>query len=198
MKERVKKKIYTAVCCTAACLLAGSAAEAGTRVYVSPKLPFTINDVQCDSTIRGAACLDTANPLVDLDFFKDTLTHYAIDSAYGYDVMDFDPSVAEFPRPMDGVYVEGYIAEVTDSGGNVIGVTVKNDETPGYLTGMMKGEIMAGLGGLSVKAGTEKYCVMDHIMNAPWMPPLVEIQRDPITDELMNLGDFTTRWKDDG
>ncbi|MBU0680320.1 MAG: hypothetical protein KKD73_02750, partial [Proteobacteria bacterium] len=46
--------------------------------------------------------------------------------------------------------------------------------------------------------GTEKYCVMDHIMNAPWMPPLVEIQRDPITDELMNLGDFTTRWKDDG
>lgn len=198
MKESVRKKLYSAACITTACLLAGSVAEAGTRVYVSPKMPFTIDDVQCDSTVHGTACLDTANPVVDLDYFKDTLTHYAIDSAYGFDVMDFDPSVAEFNRPMDGVYSEGYIAEITDTNGNVIGVSCKNDETPGYLTGMMKGEIMTGLGGLFVKAGTEKYVVMDHIMNAPWMPPLVQIQRDPITDELMNLGDYTTRWKDDG
>jgi hypothetical protein len=32
---------------------------------------LTINDVLCDSTLLGTACLDTANPLVDLDFFKD-------------------------------------------------------------------------------------------------------------------------------
>lgn len=38
MKERARGKIYSAACITAACLLAGSAAEAGTRVYVSPKM----------------------------------------------------------------------------------------------------------------------------------------------------------------
>lgn len=194
----MRKKIYTAICCSTVILLAGTAAHAGTRVYVTPKMTFNINDVQCDDTVFGMACLDTANPLVDLDFFKDSLTHYAIDSAYGYDVRDFDPTVAAEPRPRDGVYVEGYIAEITDAAGNVIGVSAKNDETPGYLTGMMKGEVMTGLGGLDVKAGTEKYCVMDHIMNAPWMPPLVEVMIDPVTGELLNLGDYTTRWKDDG
>ena len=194
----MRKKVYAALCCSAVCLWATSAAQAGTRVYVSPKMVFTLDDVQCDSTIHGTACLDMANPMIDADFFKDTLTHYAIDSAYGFDVMDFDPEVAAENRPMDGIYSEGYIAEILDADGNVIGVSAKNDETPGYLTGMMKGEIMTGLGGLFVKAGTEKYCVMNHIMNAPWMPPLVEIMRDPVTDELLNLGDYTVRMKDDG
>jgi hypothetical protein len=39
---------------------------------------------------------------------------------------------------------------------------------------------------------------MDHICNAPWMPPLVEVMKDPDTGELLNLGDYTTRMKDDG
>lgn len=194
----MRKKVYAALCCSAACLLAAATVNAATRVYVSPKLTFTIDDLQCDDTVFGTACLDTDNPLVDSDYFKDTLTHYAVDSAYGFAVRDFDPDVAAENQPMDGVFDEGYIAELRDENGNPIGVAVHNDETVGYLTGMMKGEIMTGLGGLTVKAGTEKYCVMDHILNAPWMPPLVEIMRDPVTDELLNLGDYTTRMKDDG
>ncbi|MBU1716509.1 MAG: hypothetical protein KKG70_12970 [Proteobacteria bacterium] len=190
--------MVVSVCVMAVGLLGATIASAGTRVFVSPKLNFTLDDLQCDDTVFGTSCVDTANPLVDLDFFKDSYTHYAIDSAYGYDVRDFDPAVAMYPRPRDGVFAEGYIAEITDTSGTVIGVHAKNDETPGYLTGMLKGEVMAGLGGLDVKAGTEHYVVMDHICNAPWMPPLIEVLKDPLTGELLNLGDYTTRMKDDG
>lgn len=194
----MNNKIVSALLCTSAIMLAASAANADVRTYVSQKKIFSTDNVQCDVNLYGDACLDNANPIIDVDLFKDSLTYYGIDSAYGFDVMDFDPSVAEFNRPMDGNYTEGYAANIYDGLGNVIGLKAKNDATPGYLTGMLKGEIMAGLGGLSVKAGTEKYTVMDHICNAPWMPPLIEIMRDPVTDELTNLGDYTTRMKDDG
>lgn len=194
----MKRKVFSALAVAAACAMATGNAEAGTRVHVSPKHVFSLSDVQCDTNLYGTSCLDMANPQVDLDFFKDNLTYYAIDSAYGFDVMDFDPTVAAEPRPMDGVYAEGFVANVYDGAGNVIGIRAKNDETPGYLTGMLKGEIMTGLGGVSVKAGSEHYCVMDHVMNAPWMPPLVEVMKDPLTGELLNLGDYTTRMKDDG
>jgi hypothetical protein len=191
-------KSPTLVCVAATCLLVATTASAGTRAYASPKLSFTLDDLQCDDHVFGTSCVDTANPLVDPDFFKDDYTHYSIDSAYGYDVMDFDPTVAKDPRPRDGVYAEGHIAEITDESGNVIGVDAKNDKTPGYLTGMLNGEVVAGLGGLTVKAGTEHYVVMDHVCNAPWMPPLVEVLKDPDTGEFLNLGDYTTRMKDDG
>ncbi|MBU0943641.1 MAG: hypothetical protein KJ804_07540 [Proteobacteria bacterium] len=192
------KKFYSTALWAAAFVLIAGAADAATRVYTSPKYIFSTADVMCDVGVFGPACLDSANPMLDADFFKDTYTHYAIDSAYGFEVRDFDPSVAMFPRPMDGLFEEGYIADIVDGNGNVIGVDCKNDPTPGYLTGMLKGEVMAGVGGLDVKAGSEHYCVMDHVNNAPWMPPLVEVMKDPETGALLNLGDYTTRQKDDG
>lgn len=192
------KKFYSTVLCVVASALISSAAGAATRVYTSQKYIFSTEDVMCDVGIFGSACLDNANPAMDSDFFKDNYTHYAIDSAYGFDVRDFDPAVAMFSRPMDGVFEEGYIADIVDDSGSVIGVHCKNDQTPGYLTGMLKGEVMAGLGGLSVKAGSEHYRVMEHVCNAPWMPPLIEVMRDPATGELLNFGDYTTRMKDDG
>ena len=194
----MEKTITAAAVCLAATLLGAGLAQAGTRVYTSPKYIYSLDDVQCDTTLYGTACLDMGNPIINPDLFKDTWTYYAIDSAYGYDVRDFDPTVAQFPRAMDGIFEEGWIANEYDGYGNVIGVRVKNDETPGYLTGMLKGEVMAGLGGLDVKAGSEHYCVMDHVCNAPWMPPLVEVFSDPLTGELLSLGDYTTRMKDDG
>ena len=192
------KKLYSSAVACAALVLAAGAADAATRVYTSPKYVFSLNDVQCDTNLTGTACLETTNPQINADFFKDSYTHYGIDSAYGFNVRDFDPSVAMYPRPRDGVFEEGYVANILDATGNVIGIDCKNDETPGYLTGMLKGEVMAGLGGLDVKAGSEHYCVMDHVCNAPWMPPLVEVTTDPATGEPTNLGDYTTRMKDDG
>lgn len=193
----MKKKLLATAICLAAVSVTCSAGAA-TRVYTSPTYTFSTDDVMCDIGVFGDACLDTANPLMDSDYFGDTYTHYAVDSAYGYDVRDFDPSVAEFPRPRDGVYEEGYVADIRDTAGNVIGIACKNDETPGYLTGTLKGPWMTGLGGLAVKAATEHYVVMDHVCNAPWMPPLVEVLIDPLTGENLNLGDYTITLKDDG
>ncbi len=192
------KKFYSTVLWVVASVLISGAADAATRVYTSPKYIFSTEDVMCDVGVFGAACLDNGNPFLDADFFKDNYTHYAIDSAYGFEVRDFDPAVAMFPRPMDGMFEEGYIADIVDDSGNIIGVDCKNDPTPGYLTGMLKGEVIAGVGGLNVKAGSEHYKVMAHVCNAPWMPPLVEVMRDPDTGELLNFGDYTTRMKDDG
>ncbi|MHB8810510.1 MAG: hypothetical protein ACYC9M_10915 [Desulfobulbaceae bacterium] len=130
------KKLYSTTFACAALVLAAGAADAATRVYTSPKYVFSLNDVQCDTNLTGTACLETTNPQINADFFKDSYTHYGIDSAYGFNVRDFDPSVAMYPRPRDGVFEEGYVANILDGTGNVIGIDCKNDETPGYLTGI--------------------------------------------------------------
>ena len=107
------KKRVCGLLCASALVLVATGAEAGLRTYVSSKHVYSMDDVQCDNTglNYGTVCLDTANPVVDSAFFKDDYNHYAIDSAYGFDVMDFDPTVASLPRPRDGVFAEGWVAK---------------------------------------------------------------------------------------
>ncbi|HAK60215.1 MAG TPA: hypothetical protein DCO77_07500 [Nitrospiraceae bacterium] len=153
---------------------------------------FTIDDVQCDRGVYGTDCLDTANPVEG----GDGLTYYPIDSAYGWNVEDFNPA-ALLPRPMDGVYEEGFVTNLTDDLGQVIGMNVHDPPTADWKAGPLGGEWVMGLGALKAKTATEQYVVMDHILNAPWMPPLIEAVVDPLTGEL-GLGDYATRLKDDG
>lgn len=166
-------------------------AQAGIVSYISPKHVFSLNDVMCDDNVFGTACL-SPEPMV---FEKDGQEYYGIDSAYGSLVRDFTPPVL---LPMDGVYDNGMINTVTDDYGQAIGVHAISQITAKYKNGALGGEWAAGLGGLSVKAATEHYLVMDHVLNAEWMPPLVEVERDPLTGEPLNVGDFATRLKDDG
>lgn len=180
---------------TAATLLAlfsfGAAeASAGIVSYISPKHVFSTADVMCDDNLFGTACLSPSPMLNE----KDGQYYYGIDSAYGYQVQDF---AAPVPLPMDGVYDNGMIVNLTDEYGAVRGVATVTQITPRFLSGALKGEWAAGLGGLSVKASSEHYLVMDHVLNAEWMPPLVEVKYDAFGAPL-NIGDYTTRLKDDG
>lgn len=158
-----------------------ASAEAATVTYTSPLHTFSINDVIGDYTgnYRGTDCLDLSKPMKD----PSGVTYYQIDSIFGYDVKDFEEPVQ---RTLDGYHREGFIGNITDDDGNVIGVSAKSPATPKRKTGALQGEWLGGLGGQLVKASTEHYVVMDHILNAPWMPPLVEGV------------DYTTSLKDDG
>lgn len=196
MKKRAKKINLRS---TASIALLFSAAMtvsafAGTVSYQSPKHVFSINDVQCDNAGRtGVACLSPTTIINE----KDGLEYYGIDSIYGYNVRDFDPTAPLEPRPIDGIYEEGYVRNLTDTYGTVIGVKAATDETPSWKAGPLKGEWLAGLGGISVKGATEHYRVMDHILNAEWMPPLIEAQFD-VMGNIINVADYSTRLKDDG
>lgn len=168
-----------------------TSAFAGTVSYISPKHVFGLDDVMCDDNVFGQNCLSSE----EITYQKDGQLYYAIDSAYGFSVTDFTPPVEV---PMDNSYDNGLIRTVTDENGNFTGVKIVSQVTPKYKVGALKGKWAAGLGGNSVKAGTEHYLVMDHILNAEWMPPLVEVQFDPTTGEALNVGDFSTVLKDDG
>jgi len=181
--------------------LTASSAFAGTVTYSSPKHIFNINDVQCGNTGSandyGTACLSPSLILNE----KDGLYYYGIDSDYGYDVQDFNFVLPTEPRLRDGVYEEGMVQNLLDDFGNTIGIKTVTQITARWKAGPLRGEWLAGLGGLSVKGASEKYRVMDHVLNAEWMPPLIEAQfaipGDP-SSETLNVADFSTRMKDDG
>jgi hypothetical protein len=144
---------------------------------------FGIEDVVCDRGVMGSArCLDLAHPITGTD----GLTYYALDSAYGWYVRNFDPA-ALLPKPMDGVFDDGFLAPIRDSSGAVIGLSVQDVETGNWKTGPIGGEWIAGLGALKAKAATEHYVVMDHLLRSP---------DDP---EPLQAGvDYSWRLKDDG
>ncbi len=171
--------------------LLAAPALAGSVGYVSPKHVFSIDDVMCAPGTFGHACLSPELMLNE----KDGLYYYGVDSVYGYRVRDFAEPV---PLSMDGIYDNGMIVNLTDDTGAHTGVATVTQITPRYMNGALGGEWLAGLGGLSVKGATEHYLVMDHVLNAEWMPPLVAATFDPLTGEINNVADYNTRLKDDG
>lgn len=177
MQQRIERIVLGVVLM---CFAVAAPAFAADVTFTATHL-FTINDVQCDRGVYGTACLDMANPILGAD----GLLYYPIDSAYGWNVKDFDPA-ALLPRPMDGVYVEGAVTTLKDELGQITGINVQSPETADWKSGPIGGEWVAGLGALKAKTSTEHYVVMDHILNAPWMPPLVETV------------DYSSRLKDDG
>lgn len=178
----MKKTVMRQLSALLIACFAGTPAMAAT--YYSPVHTFTMEDIQCDTRTYGATnCIDLNDPILGE---KDGYTYYPIDSAYSQTAVDFKPLESGLWIPRDGVYNDGQIANIYDENGNVIGVKARSQETPSWKTGGLKGAWAAGLGGNSVKASTEHYDVMDHILNADWMPPLVEGT------------DYTYKLKDDG
>lgn len=175
---------------------------AGVVTYTPPKHIFSVNDVMCGTSTRtddyGAACLSPEMILNE----KDGEYYYGIDSDFGYDVADFDFEIFQDPRLRDGTYTEGMVHDVLDPvTGEVIGVKAVTEVTPRWKAGALKGEWLAGLGGLSVKGASEHYRVMDHVLNADGMPPLIEAEFSIPGDrssDIANVADFSTRMKDDG
>jgi len=175
--------------CLSLSLIVAFALSAGAATYYSPVHVFSIEDVQCDTRVYGSAdCVDLSNPIPGT---KDDYTYYGIDSAYSFTAYDFGldenglPAENKVPIPRDGIFNDGWIANIYDSSGNVIGVKARSPETKTWKAGGLNGAWAAGLGGNSVKASTEHYVVMQNIMEGP-NNPLV-------------LGtDYSYKLKDDG
>lgn len=178
MRGTVAKRIRMIAATAAGLTLAAGAAHAVSVDYTTTHV-FKKEDIQCGRGIIGATCL--GSPVVE-----DGLTYYGIDSTYGWFVKNFDPSALQ-PKPRDGVFDDGRVADILDGNGNVIGISVQDNETGNWKTGPIGGEWAKGLGALKSKAATEKYVVMDHLM------------RDPADPNPLQLGvDYNQRMKDDG
>jgi hypothetical protein len=160
-------------------MLGAGAAQAATVTYTSNHV-FNVNNVVCDRGVIGSACL--GSPVVQ----DDGITYLPIDSALGSYVKNFDPG-ALLPKPMDGIYDDGFVANIVDGTGKLLGLRTQNVETSGWKTGPIKGEWNKGLGTLKSKAATEKYVVMDHILRDPNSP-----------DQLREGIDYNKKMKDDG
>lgn len=160
-------------------LVAATAAQAGLVTHTARHV-FSVNDVQCDKGVFGIACLDMTSGAVG----KDGFTYYPLDSAYGWNVKDFDPA-GLVPRPMDGVYAEGKVANSVVNG-VVSGLVVQNPKTANWKAGPLGGEWAMGLGALKAKTATEHYVVMEHLMQSPYLPALIKGV------------DYKVRQKDDG
>lgn len=175
--------------CLALSLLSVFALSANAATYYSPLYTFSMEDVQCDTKTYGVDnCVDLSNPLTD---DKDGYTYYGIDSSYSFTAVDFKPAESKLRIPRDGTYDDGWIANIYDSNGNVIGVKAKSPETPSWKAGGLMGAWAAGLGGNSVKSSTEHYAVMSHIMAGPDTPMLLGTD---YSYKLKDDGKYLFRW----
>ena len=86
---------------------------------------------------------------------------YPIDSEFGFVVTDF--SGAE-DKVIDGSYTEGWAGDLI-LGGEQAGIVVSDARTDTFKTPAVLGTWLAGLGGNSVKASTEHYSVMQHVLS---------------------------------
>ncbi|MEQ8652101.1 MAG: hypothetical protein RIC87_06520 [Kiloniellales bacterium] len=117
-----------------------------------------------DPTIIDTGGLSDVAPIVD----KDGNVLSPIDSEFGYYVYDFlgaDPKIRDFD------YNEGFAGNILqdlDGGGiadDVAGLAVADAQTDTFKTGLPLGTWSLGLGGTSVKASTEHYNVMSHVLS---------------------------------
>lgn len=93
---------------------------------------------------------------------KDGNILYPVDSEFGFHVADFLGAEA---KTLDGDYGEGFAGDIFDDEGNVIGLAVRNAETDLFKSGAPFGTWSLGLGGATVKASTEHYNVMAHVLS---------------------------------
>ncbi|SNR86384.1 hypothetical protein SAMN06265370_14010 [Puniceibacterium sediminis] len=92
---------------------------------------------------------------------KEGVTLYPIDSEFGFYVTDF---VGAEDKVIDGDYAEGWAGDFT-VGGVQAGVVISDSPTDTFKTPAVLGTWLAGLGGNTVKASTEHYSVMQHVLS---------------------------------
>ncbi len=134
--------------------------------HASARHVFSINDIA--GGFDGQTYADDPT-IIDLDGTPEipTLTDKLgtvlspIDSEFGYQVADFEGAT---PKVRDNDYAEGWAGNIMD-GGDVVGLATINAVTDTFKSGQPFGTWAAGLGGNSVKADTEHYEVMAHLLS---------------------------------
>ncbi len=160
MKTRYSKTVLTGAIVLA--MSAGLSPPAfSAEVPVQRVHTFSINDVNggFDGSTYGPSSeyLPDQTDILDFNNYVDDPKSgtrlYAIDSEFGFYVEDF---VGAAPKTRDGIYTEGWIGNILDSGAQV-GVAVSNAKTDTFKVKYPMGTWCAGLGSNSVKCSTEHY-----------------------------------------
>jgi Ca2+-binding RTX toxin-like protein len=134
--------------------------------HASARHVFSINDIVGGFDARTYAEDPT---IIDLDGTAEipTLTDKLgtvlspIDSEFGFYVADFEAAVE---KVRDNDYAEGWAGDILD-GTEVVGLATINAVTDTFKSGQPFGTWAAGVGGNSVKADTEHYEVMAHLLS---------------------------------
>ncbi len=94
-------------------------------------------------------------------------TLYPTDTEFGFYVQDF---LGAEDKVRDGIYAEGWVGNIYDGDGNILGLSISDAATDTFKSGSPLGTWAAGLGGNSVKASTEHYVVMQNILSDQMYP----------------------------
>jgi hypothetical protein len=129
----------------------------------------------------------TDTKLSDMNGDPISATLYPIDSTFGFTVVPF---ASAFDKERgDGIWGEGWVGDIKDTQGNVIGLAFSDAETDTFAVPNGLGTWCAGIGGGSVKCSTERFVVMEHILTCHETIPYYNA--DPVTGEQAKLYDPT-------
>ncbi|MDJ0750987.1 MAG: hypothetical protein QNJ11_15990 [Woeseiaceae bacterium] len=165
----------TAISVLVAALMVGGA-QAATVQHIAG-YQFTVNDLVADHDGRmfgpagngryqAVLCGLPGVPACDADHPPiagiETPTLYPIDSEFGFNVVAFAQAFGK--EIGDGVWGEGYIGNIKDQG-KYVGIEISDAETDTFKVPAPFGTWCAGIGETSVKCSTERYVVMEHVLN---------------------------------
>jgi len=109
--------------------------------------------------LPGVPACDADHPPIDGD---QAAKLYPIDSEFGFNVVAFAEA---FDKEVgDGVWGEGYAGNILD-GATRIGLEISDAPTDTFKVPAPLGTWCAGIGETSVKCSTERYVVMEHVLN---------------------------------
>ncbi len=152
---------------------------------------FSTNDITgtFDGLTQGDV-LEGETPVIDFSaapmVTKEGVNLYPINSEFGYVLTDFVGAV-EKDFVDNPEYAEGWAGDIIGAGGEQIGLVLSDASTDTFKTPALLGTWLSGLGGNTVKASTEHYVVMQHILSDqafPGDPNAVY----PLDDNLIMIG----------
>jgi len=187
----------TAVSAAVVALMAAGAVQAATVQHISGHT-FTVDDLVADYDGRtfgpmgngrylAVLCGLPGVPACDADHLPisgDEATKlYPVDSEFGFNVVAF---ATAFDKEIgDGVWGEGWVGNIKD-GVKRIGIEISDAETDTFKVPAPLGTWCAGIGETAVKCSTERYVVMEHVLNCHETVPYVvgdATRADPLTGD---------------
>ena len=112
---------------------------------------------------------------------------YPVDNDFGFWVTDFVGAATKY---RDNVYEEGWAGNFTDASSGETGLAVANVDTSVFKAKYPYGSWLMGLGDNSVKAETEHYSVMEHVLSC--FETIPYYYADPVTGDQAVLEDPAT------
>jgi hypothetical protein len=113
---------------------------------------------------------------------NEATTLYPIDSVFGFNVVPFAEAFDK--ERGDGAWTEGWVGNITDAGGAVIGLEFSDAETDTFLVPSGLGTWCTGLGGAAVKCDSEHFVVMESVLTCHETIPYYNA--DPYATDLVS------------